>query len=86
MIEAKFPDVHLLDTEPRSEDPELSFHSDFPQVKIPFQATIAGVQMDGISLSQTTSLWPRSDGSASGRENKPWTRIRLKQDHTVTKF
>ncbi|MGR3837778.1 MAG: hypothetical protein ACU0A2_05445 [Cognatishimia sp.] len=56
MIETKFPEVHLLDTEPRAEDPELSFHSDFPQVKIPFQATIAGVQMDGISLSQTKAL------------------------------
>ena len=56
MIEAKFPDLHVLDPEPVAEDPELSFHSDFPQVKMPFQATIAGVQMEGISLSQTKAL------------------------------
>lgn len=37
-------------------DAELAFHSEFPQVKLPFQITIGGLIMDGISISLTKAL------------------------------
>lgn len=35
---------------------ELAFHSEFPQVKLPFQITIGGLHFEGISISLTKAL------------------------------
>ena len=37
-------------------DAELAFHSEFPQVHLPFQITIGGLTMEGISISLTKAL------------------------------
>ena len=43
------------DTEDQS-DVGLAFQSEFPQVKLPFQISIGGLNMEGISISLTKAL------------------------------
>lgn len=54
-IASSFP-AEFAPTDTAVNHSELAFHSDYPQIKMPFQVVIGGIHMDGLSLSLTKAL------------------------------